>query len=113
MLSLFSIKHPSSSANEQANQASNHEAKPVDNAEAAFLKDPQGRTINEHQTDVKSGLQRDESIWATKRGRSRKFFGHGDGCECCLRPLPMQQSVDEMEWERGIWGLASSGKYER
>jgi hypothetical protein len=59
------------------------------------------------------GNREQHSLWPSKSGRARLFLGHGGNCECCLKPLPMQQSLDEMEWERGIWGLSSNGLCER
>ena len=36
---------------------------------------------------------------------------HGDGesCQCVARAAPIQQSIDEMDWDRGIWCAVVEG----
>ncbi|EKX39056.1 hypothetical protein GUITHDRAFT_114931 [Guillardia theta CCMP2712] len=34
-------------------------------------------------------------------------------CSCCARKQPMQQTLEEMDFERGIWGAAALGDLER
>ena len=60
-------------------------------------------SVSNEQDDKQ--LRRHPKLWFSP--------GHSQDCECCLRPLPMQQTLDEMEWERGIWGVASAGKLDR
>jgi len=38
---------------------------------------------------------------------------HGGRCECCMAPQPMQQSLDEMEFERSLCGAAARGDVAR
>lgn len=35
--------------------------------------------------------------------------GHGAGCSCCMRPVPLQQNLDELDFQRGLWGLIVGG----
>ena len=56
------------------------------------------------------GQQRSTLLWPLKPGRSRLFMGHEKNCECCLKPLPMQQSLDEIEWICSYMGTRSDVK---
>lgn len=38
--------------------------------------------------------------------------GHGHQCDCS-QPAPMSQTLDELEFERGLWGAARDGNDER
>ena len=97
MLSLFSIKSDKH-ARKFSHETASVSADTGSDATAATI------SLSEEQP---------VDFWQTKRGRSRLFLGHKNDCECCLRPLPMQQSIDELEWERGIWGLSANGNYDR
>ena len=35
---------------------------------------------------------------------------HTEGCSCLQRAAPLQQTVEEMEWDRGIWCAVVSGQ---
>jgi len=37
--------------------------------------------------------------------------GHGDEGHICAGPLGVSQSLDEMEFERGLWGAAKFVSY--
>jgi hypothetical protein len=34
---------------------------------------------------------------------------HGGGCSCCAGAVPMQQSLEEVDFERGLWGYIVRG----
>ncbi|KAJ1481067.1 ankyrin repeat-containing domain protein [Baffinella frigidus] len=38
---------------------------------------------------------------------------HGGECACCAKPQPMQQSLDEMDFERSLCGAAARGDIDR
>jgi hypothetical protein len=110
MLSLFSIeRNPSVGSKKSASIATTSPTK-------SGTIDELAESVRENSDSklLSMSLEKEAPpLWSTKVGRSRLFTEHTRGCECCLRPLPMQQSIDEMEWERGIWGLSSLGKIER
>ena len=35
------------------------------------------------------------------------------GCDCLHKPTGTEQTLDELDWERGIWGAASNGDLDR
>jgi len=39
--------------------------------------------------------------------------GLNGNCDCCVRPVPCQQTLDELDFERGLWGACSRGDLAR
>jgi hypothetical protein len=108
MLSLFSIERSPSVAAKKTIETTSP------STPGATDKLSQSKRENSGATGLSISLDSEAPpLWSTKVGRPRLFALHTNDCECCLRPLPMQQSIDEMEWERGIWGLSNAGKSER
>jgi hypothetical protein len=114
MLSLFSIEKSKSILPLQPKKS---EVTPTDNKLITGTSDEILVQNHKDSSDAQNLSKSFESevppLWSTKVGRSRLFTQHKTDCECCIKPLPMQQSIDEMEWERGIWGLSNAGNSRR
>ncbi len=109
MLNLFSIDRKPSSAAKTSGTVENVKASSKSEISESMIQFCRGPSdLQQKSLDGETPL-----LWPTKVGRTRLFSPHASDCECCIGPLPMQQSIDEMEWERGIWGLSNAGKSER
>jgi len=47
-----------------------------------------------------------------KHSHEHHVHNHSGQCNCS-QPAPMSQSLDELEFERGLWGAARDGNDER
>jgi len=118
MLGLFSLR-------ETRGAATGAPTEPVDRAadpsvlvscaapqEAAQLQPPAG-------SRRASSARANRPTWAFQAGARRSGGADGgaqhggNSCVCCTRPQPMQQTLDELDFERGLWGACSIGDLAR
>lgn len=62
-------------------------------------------------TNVSDAAGKPPPSWVAASNKKFPFAKHvpGQECECCSKPQTMQQTLEELDFERGIWWAAASG----
>mmetsp|Transcript_58531 Transcript_58531/g.137818 ORF Transcript_58531/g.137818 Transcript_58531/m.137818 type:complete len:246 (+) Transcript_58531:3-740(+) len=115
MLGLFSLKNPKRNDTERnlqlagSDKASRQHGESEDEIQSP--QDDGGAAMKARLRKVQ--LAKVQQSWAS----NRRFWGSthdkGGNCDCCAKPQPMQQSLDEVDFDRGLWGAAVRGDADR